>query len=247
MLVGTGWRRGLLRPHPAALPVIIASTVAFLAAPSEIMGGSGVDTRLPIAFIFVLIGFLDWELSTVRACLIFSLALASLLVVRVSVVEYVWHELAIDTTDMARSAIAIKPGSRILVVREDHPTYRGGYWLSYLPCLMMIERSSLVSLAYSDPTQQILAVKPSFRRITGGFNDDPPSLSELASPPLRSPSTPSGRIYWSDWEKNYDYVYLVSLNGESPVVPKSLKQIYEAHHFRIYAVKAEFDHQSGTM
>jgi hypothetical protein len=230
------WWRGLLRLHPASVPLIVASVVAFLAAPAEIMGASGVDSRLPIAFLFVLIGFLDWNLPTARGRAVFSLALALLLASRIGLVEYAWRGLAVDTAETAQSAAAIKRGSRILVAQVDHPSYRGASWLYYLPCLMMIERSSLVSLAYSDPTQQVLTVKPPFRGMTGGFNDDPPSLSELISPPSASPSTPSGRIYWADWEKNYDYVYLVSLNGESPSVPRSLKEIYEAHHFRLYAV-----------
>jgi hypothetical protein len=145
--------------------------------------------------------------------------------------------MAADTAEMIRSAAAIKRGSKILVVQVDHPDYGGAPWLYYLPCVMTIERSSLVSLVYSDPAQQVLTVNPSFRGMTGGFNDDPPSLSELVALPSRSASTPSGRIYWADWQKNYDYVYLVSLNGESPAVPSSLEKIYEAHHFRLYAVR----------
>jgi hypothetical protein len=209
------------------------------------MGASGVDSRLPVAFLFILIGFLDWKLPSARERAAFALALALLLASRIGLVEYVWRGMALDTSAMAQSAAAIKRGSKILVVQVDHPSYRGASWLYYLPCMMMIERSSLVSLAYSDPTQQVLTVKPPFRRIAGGFNDDPPSLSELVSPPSTSPSAPSGRIYWADWEKNYDYVYLVSLNGESPAVPSSLKEIYKAQHFRLYAVLKSPDNSPG--
>jgi len=236
-IAGTAWWRGILRLHPAAASLVVAGLAAFLAAPSEIMGGSGVDSRLPIAFLFVAIGFLDWNLPARRGRATFSLAFALLLASRLGLVEYAWREMAVDTADMEQSAAAIKGGSKILVAQVDHPTYRGSSWLYYLPCLMMIERSSLVSLAYSDPAQHVLRVMPAFRNMTGGFNDDPPSLSELVSPPSTSPSSPSGRIYWADWAKNYDYVYLVSLNGESPTVPESLKEIYEAHHFRLYAVQ----------
>jgi hypothetical protein len=235
-IAGAAWWRGLLRPHPAVLPLIAAGLAAFLAAPSEIMGASGVDSRLPIAFLFVAIGFFDWNPAIPRLRYGFLFALALLLASRIALVEYVWQRMAVDTTDMTLSAAAIKPGSKILVAQVDHPSYRGASWLYYLPCLMMLERSSLVSLAYSDPAQQVLTVKPPFRNMTGGFNDDPPSLSELASPPSTSLSSPSGRIYWADWRKNYDYVYLVSLNGESPAIPKSLKEIYEGHHFRLYAI-----------
>jgi hypothetical protein len=235
-IAGFAWWRGILRCHPAGVPLLVASIAAFLAAPSEIMGASGVDSRLPIAFLFVVIGFLDWNAPSARQRGAFLLALALLLASRIGVVEYAWRAMAVDTADMEQSAAAIKRGGKVLVARGDHPSYRAASWLYYLPCLMMIERSALVSLAYSDPTQQVLAVKPPFRDMAGGFNDDPPSLSELTSPPTTSPSSPSGRIYWNNWQKNYDYVYLVSLNGESPSVPSSLKEIYEAHHFRLYAV-----------
>jgi hypothetical protein len=127
-----------------------------------------VDMRLPIAFLFVLLGFLEWNLP-IRARVVFLVTAACLLVIRIGVVSYAWQQTAIDAVEMMQSAESIDPGSRILVATGDGAS-SAPLWLIYLPCLMTIERSSLVSLTFSDPTQQIVNVKPPYRAMTGGSN-----------------------------------------------------------------------------
>jgi hypothetical protein len=80
-------------------------------------------------------------------------------------------------------------------------------------------------------------VKPPYRAMTGGFNDGPPSLTELLSPPDSSPADPSGRIYWRNWAADYDYVYLLGDGGpEASPAPGRLAQVAAGEDFRLYRV-----------
>jgi hypothetical protein len=80
-------------------------------------------------------------------------------------------------------------------------------------------------------------VKPPFRAMTGGYDDDPPKWTELRAPPGWSPETPSGRIYWVDWQDQYDYLYLLSTEpGDPNPMPGRLTRVYDARHFQLYAI-----------
>jgi hypothetical protein len=231
------WRRRL-RLHPAGLAIAAIGAVVFLATPVDIMTASGADVRQPLGYLFILIGFLDWRLPTLEARRAFVGALLILLAARVAVVEDAWSRLRPNLADMDRSFALIEPGSKILIAEAEEHRYPPGHTLHFLPCAAIIERSSLCSLAFSDPRQQVLTVKRPFRAITGGYNDDPPKWHELLAPPEHSPETPSGRIYWIDWQEHYDYLYLLSTEpGDPNPMPGRLRRLYDARHFQLYAVK----------
>lgn len=227
------WRR-ILRLHPAAVIIGLIGLVAFLATPVDIMSAWGADVRQPLGYLFILIGFLDWQLPTPSARRIFLFALTTFVLARTAVVEYAWRTLEPTTISMTRSMAAIEPGSRVLIAEADNAY---GHWMHYLGCEVVIERSSLCSLAFSDPRQQVLVVKPPFRAIAGGFNDDPPPLSEILHPPRSSSASPSGRIYWADWPNTYDYIYLLSTTPGAPnPAPDKLKLVDDGSEFQLYRI-----------
>jgi hypothetical protein len=227
--------RGFVRLHPAGAVIAVAGLVAFLATPVNIMSAWGADVRQPLGYLFILIAFLDWQLAAPRARAVFLLALTALVLARTVVVEYAWSTLAATNSDMSKSFALIARGSKVLIAEVDNEY---GHWMHYLGCQAIIERSSLCSLAFSDPRQQVLLVKPPYRAIAGGYNDDPPTLSELLKPPRESPAAPSGRIYWADWPNTYDYVYLLSTApGASNPLPEKLSLAYDGPHFQLYRVR----------
>jgi hypothetical protein len=191
--------------------------------------------RQPLGYLFVLIGFLDWRLPTPGARRVFVVALSAFVLARLAAVEYAWHGLDATTRDMERSLALIPPGGKLLIAEADEGYSR---WMHYLGCEVMIERSGLCSLAFSDPRQQVLVVKPAYRAIAGGYNDDPPRMHELVHPPLRSPeTTPSGRIYWTHWRDTYDYLLLLAtVAGATNPLPDRLSLAYEGSGFQLYRI-----------
>jgi hypothetical protein len=110
-----------------------------------------------------------------------------------------------------------------------------------LPMLAMIERSSLVSIAYSHPQQQILVVKPPYREMTGGYSDQPVALPDLLDDTPPDPHDaplydPTGRFYWADWERNYDYVYVIYRSGQPNPAPDRLALLRNGDRFQLFRV-----------
>jgi hypothetical protein len=234
-LGGWAYRRGIVRLHPAGFYIAALGVLAFLATPVSIMSAWGADLRQPLGYLFILIGFLDWQLALPRARHVFLLVLAGLVLARILFIEYAWSTLEPTNVEMTKSFARITRGSTVLVAESDNAY---GHWMHYIPCRVMIERSSLCSLAFSDPQQQVLVVNPPFRAMAGGFNDDPPKLRELLNPPRESPESPSGRIYWADWRNTYDYLYLLSTTpGAANPLPGKLNLAYEGAHFQLYRIR----------
>jgi hypothetical protein len=85
--------------------------------------------------------------------------------------------------------------------------------------------------------QQVLYVKEPYHAFAGGYDDDPIPLPELLVPPRRSHAAPSGRIYWTDWPRDYDYVYLISTTSGTNPAPEQLQLAYDGDQFQLYRVK----------
>jgi hypothetical protein len=199
--------------------------------PLEMMSGWGADIRLPIGALFILIGFLDWRLPTAAAQRRFVLVVGALALTRVAAMEAVWRDMDPVVADFQRSLAAIAPGSRILVAEaSDQPLL---YPLRYLPCLATIERSSLVSLEFSNPHHHNLTVRPAYRGIVN-YSDVTLTLADVLDPP---PPSSERRVYWRNWTSDYDYFYVLWMSEDEPnPAPDRLSEVFSGRGFRLYRV-----------
>ena len=193
------WWRNWLRIHPIALWFVALAALIYVAMPTSIFGGGKADLRLPVGMAFIVIALLDWRFPTRKSRYAFLAILFALVTFRVGSVVDTWQQQLKYKTELDSSIQLIAPGSKVLVARSlEAESIRTLY---YEPCLAIIERSSLVSLAFSDPTQQVLIVDDEYRDMAGGYNDNPISVDELMKPtPVASIASPSGRIYWRNWK-----------------------------------------------
>lgn len=238
-------RRRVLFLHPFCWTMLAVIGAVYLVVPNRVDGSWGVVNRLPIAVLLVMIGALHWDLGSRRARAVFLAALGLLALFRTAAVEAAFWRYDRITADFEISLRLIRPGSRVLVAEVDAPpedALTGA--IEQLPLLAVIERSSLVSLMYSHPLQQILVVRPPYRASTGGFSDQPIPLPVLLAPPqLFPPGTkpmyaPSGRIYWSDWVHDYDYLYVIDRREPASPAPDRLVPLYDGDRFQLFGVKA---------
>ena len=247
MVGGLIWalrRRMLSLPGCGWVFLALAGTV-YLLTPERTLGSWGAAARLPTGIAFVLCGLLRWDLPSAAAQRAFLAALALLAVFRTATVEAAFLRYDRVRRDVAASLPLLPPGSRVLVAEDYAHDDNALRAIRQLPCLAMIERASLVSLAYSDPLSQILVVRPPYRASTGGFNDDPVALPALLHPPAQDPPpltldfAPTGRIYWRDWLHAYDYVYVLNREARTSPDPARLQLLFTGHRVQLFRVRPD--------
>jgi hypothetical protein len=249
MLGGFAWalRRGRLHFHPFGWVFLAAGLAIYAVIPNRVMGSWGAADRWPIAVLLVATGILRWDLAQPRARRAFLLAIALIALLRTAVAEAAFWRFDQIRGDLESSLTLVAPGSRVLVAdnvatASATDPLRGS--IEELPLLAVIERSCLVSTLYAHPLQQVVTVRPPYHDIAGGYADQPIPLADLLNPPaqrypLRDAPfwAPSGRIYWADWPRSYDYLYLIDgPDGVNPA-PDRLQPLYRAQRFTLFRIK----------
>ena len=236
-------RRRILYFPPFGWIFLAVAAVVYLVTPDMAMGSWGAAGRLPTAFLLVILGFLHWDLSSHRLRRAFLLAVVVLTLFRAAAVEAVFWRFDRIRVDFETSLKQVSPGSRILIANNYPNEVEALTAPEELPCLAIIERSSLVSIAYSHPLQQILVVNPPYRAMTGGYDDAPIPLPVLLDPSLygtarnRPIYDPSGRVYWSDWTHDYDYLYVLNPADPANPAPDRLDLLYNGDRFQLFRVR----------
>jgi hypothetical protein len=245
IVAGLLWavRRRRVFLHPFGWIALAVFGAVYLVIPNQIQGTWGAADRLPVAALLLLIGTVHWDLGSVRARTTFLAVVALLALVRTAEVRAAFSRYAQVTRDFRASLRLIEPGSRVLVADQyENSTDELAGSIQQLPMLAMIERSSLVSLAYAHPLQQIMRVRPAYAASTGGYADQPLPLDELLAPTPHFPPgqepwyAPSGRVYWADWPHSYDYVYVIDRTAPGSPAPDRLALLYQGDRFQLFRV-----------
>src|SRR5262249_33957834 len=139
------------------------------------------DQRLPISIAFMLIACAHINLRHHYVRRGFATVLVLLLAIRVFEVQTVWSDLSVSMTSFRDSVRHIERGSKVLVAYADPD---GGddvkdLGLVHAACLAMIERSALVTTAFTVVGKQILSVKEPYRARVDSEDGTPPSVGQL--------------------------------------------------------------------
>lgn len=235
-VAGVVWahRRGLLRLHAAGWALLTLGGIVFMVMPRMLFGSWMADQRLPIALLFVVIGFARLNLSHQLVRRSFYALVMGLTLLRCVTVDMHWHELDEVTSEMRRSAKLIVPGSAVLVAHADRPVGSTAVTdaLSHAPCIAVIERSALVATAFTVPGKQVLSVRPPYRGLVDSSDGDPPTVSQLLASPI-----PGHEAYWDGWGERYQYLYVLftEQEAENPN-PDALTLVYEGPLFQLYRI-----------
>jgi hypothetical protein len=228
------WRRGLLHMHALGFALLGVGGIVYLAMPRAIFAAHLADQRLPIALLFMLIACFSVDLADRRLRAGFVALLGLLLAVRLGEIEIVWNDLTRGQVEALRSVPAIKRGGRVLVAYGDraHTGLISDLGLVHIASLATIERSALVSTAFTVEGKHILQVRRAFSPFVDRRDGVPPTLRFLKEA-ARGP----GPYYFSDWPRHYDYVLVVFTNQGAPDPdPARLALVNEGRHFQLYRV-----------
>lgn len=227
-----------LRLHPAGWYLLGLGTLVYMLMPRMLFSSWVADQRLPVALVFVMIGFSRFESRARWPRLALYGFIAGLALARFASVQLSWQNIDRAYADFRHSVGIIAPGSTVLVANADQPSGSEAFnmSLSHAACVAMIERSSLVSTAFSVAGKQVLAVRPEFRDRVDDQDGDPPTVSQLIA--ATTDSSTAANHYWENWNEKFDYVYVLYTEGgaDNPA-PGLLTLVYEGKRFQLYKVK----------
>ena len=202
---------------------------SYLLMPSQMYGGSAVDHRLPIAWLLLLIASSAPRFPTRRFATAIGIIAGSVLMIRLAVIEHVWHHadevysadlIGIDALPRgSKLAVAIPPDAIDLVsVPEVH-----------LPALAISRREAFVPTLFAYPGQQPIALWPPYA-----------ALADAAPP----------QLFWAGLTggdsaeikqllpvlQQYDYVALIRGGPVDVQSNRCLAEFYRQPSLQIFAV-----------
>jgi hypothetical protein len=234
---GWGMRHRALKFHSFGWVLLALGGLTYLAMPRIIFETYMADQRLPISLAFMVIACAHLNLRHQYVRTGFATVLVLLLAIRVFEVQTTWTELSRTTTSFRDSVRHIDRGSKVLVAYADPDSGDDvrDLALVHAACLAIIERSALVTTAFTVVGKQILHVRPEYRARVDSDDGTPPNIAQL----LQVADHPDGNRsnYWSRWTSDFDYVYAIFTEPdyENPD-PIRLTAIYAGERFVLYRI-----------
>jgi len=235
-------RHRLLRLHPVGWAMLGVGSAVYVAMPHMLFATYMADQRLPIAIAFMVIACVHLEMRHRMVRRGFLALLLVLLAVRVIEVDVAWASLSGNTMEFRDSVKRIKRGASVLVAYGD----RGGgddvndLGLVHAACLAMIERSALVTTAFTVRGKQIMQVRHEYTDRVDTEDGNPPSIEQLVV--AREHPEEVADKYWHKWQEDFDYVYVLFADEDTVnPAPDLLKLVYEGDRFQLYRISKPAD------
>jgi len=237
--IGWATRHRAVSFHAVGVGLLAIGVAVYMALPRVIFETYMADQRLPISLAFMLIACIDLDLRHEIVRRGFATVLVVMLGIRVGEVENMWSSLAAGTESFHQSVQLIDRGAKVLVAYADAD---GGddlhdLGLVHAASFATIERSALVTTAFTVIGKQIMHARPEYRARVDNVDGSPPMINELVRL-ARNEDAQSPR-YWRRWTADYDYLYVlfVDANFENPD-PEHLTALFTGERFVLYRIDA---------
>jgi hypothetical protein len=228
-------RHRIMRFHSMGWVLLAIGAAVYFALPRVLFSTYMTDQRLPAGLVFMVVACLDLELRHRLVRRGFAAMLLLFVAARVAEVQISWDKLSRPVEAVYETVHDIERGATVLVAYAD-PS--GGddvrdYGLVHAACLAMIERSALVTTAFTVPGKQIMHMRDDYAERADTEDGTPPSVEQLL---LAADKTDSDNpAYWDFWPKHYDYVYVLFTEpGAENPDPVHLLLVAEGPRFQLY-------------
>jgi hypothetical protein len=228
LLIWLGWTRrlGLTPPLGSAAGLLF---VAYLALPTQIYGGSGLDHRLPLACFLLLIAGSAPRFPSRRAAASVGTAAALLLALRLAAIEHVWLRAdRIYSVDLA-GIDRLPRGVRLAVAYPEGAVHVAAVPEVHLAAMAVVRRDAFVPTLFAAAGQQPLVLRPVWAAIAAAAQ--PPRVWAALTGAVPPPALPALAPFEA-----------VALVGRGPVHEPPgcrLRPFLAAPSFRIFAVRCD--------
>jgi hypothetical protein len=236
--IGWATRHRAISFHAVGVGLLAIGVLVYMALPRVIFETYMADQRLPISLAFMLIACTDLDLRDRVVRRGFAVVLVVMLGIRVGEVESMWSSLSGGIDSFRHSVQLIDRGSKVLVAYADPD---GGddvhdLGLVHADCFAIIERSALVTTAFTVVGKQIMHARPEFRARVDTVDGTPPMINELVR--LARNEDAQSDNYWRRWTADYDYLYVLFVDGnyENPD-PERLTTLFTGDRFVLYRIE----------
>ena len=222
------WRRWLVLAPALALALAVLALL-YLAMPSQMMGASGVDRRLPLALALVLCAGSAWVAPRPRLERIYLGAALAMLVLRLVTVAASWHDSDRDYRAILAGLDAVPAGSRIAVAFPPDAVNVTATPLVHLTVLAAARRDAFVPTLFAQASQQPIALTPPYR-----------ALAARTSPDRlwRAFVTGGAKLDAAEHATldNYDYIAFAGIRPFTLEADDSLALVFVAPRFALYRI-----------
>ena len=229
LALGIGfWRRWLAidRRLSHALAVL---TLVYLVMPARLLGGSGVDHRLPVMLFLLLVAASRPSPWPRRAGLIVGTALLALFAVRLAVVELAWLRADRVYRPILAAFDRLPRGTRLAVASGPGAVGAGDLPLLHLPTYAVIAVDAFVPTEFTYAGQQPLALTPDYADLAQRSEPDALWAGLLGTDAAKRAAALSilGQ---------YGALAIIDRRPVPPLALPCLKPLYELPQFRLYAI-----------
>jgi hypothetical protein len=158
------WRRWLRLAPAIAAPLALLFLV-YLALPSQLATASGADHRVPLLLGLVLIAGSRWQAPRPAVERLFLGAALAVFIARIGVVTLSWQASDHDYAGLLPVLDEIPVGARVAVAFPPEALNSQPTPLAHFPTLAILRRDAFVPTLFAFPTQQPVALRPSYRAL----------------------------------------------------------------------------------
>jgi len=243
-------RKGLLgrvQLMPVMRAPLLAVGIAAVAMPHVLAGVWGVDFRLPVVWVFLLIASCSWSDTSPRAEAAATGVLLALLAVNIGMIVWTWRPIGQQFDEFRAALPAIPVGAKVIVFRDETGTdprllRQPVSIYDHLGTLAIIERDAYVPFLFKNAMMPVAAA-PALRNIDTAVGN-PIGLQQLIEgmDPVKGPAmlgtlSIMGMInYWGDWPQHFDYAVEFSFAAR-PKLPPLLDRVASGTFFHIYRIR----------
>lgn len=234
------WRYGLLgEVHLASVMRVplLAVGVAAVAMPNTLMGVWGMDFRLPVVFVFLLIASCSWSGTSTRAAVCVTGFMVALLTIDVGMIAWAWQPIGQQFDEFRLALRAIPRGAQVTTFRDVTGTsplllHRPASIYDHLVTLAVIERDAYVPSLFMNAMMTVTAAPA--RRNTAVSS--PIGLHRLIERALGTPDDIGMINYLGDSPRHYDYEVEFGF-GAPPALSPQLEPVASGTFFNFYRIE----------